>query len=275
MEEESEDVVSNENLTTGDNPSREPIRRLSGRFCAELGLSQNASDVTWHMAINVNILVGSEEESLELTVATTLYMITHIINEHRSLEEISRISGIQADRIDRHYRWIHQHREVLVYPSSFRLKLQALSGAVVPDVVGSLPPPNADEGEFDLEESGGDLERYAIQPKGIYELCDQYSDELGLSERISDVFYHISAKIKAGFYPAAHSPLPVVAVSLYMLSHVATLGISVEQISETVGISEGAIRNAYRRVFPRRNLVIDHYVFYHMIRIHRAANNLA
>lgn len=136
--------------------------------------------------------------------------------------------------------------------------LGALTGVCERSLLDSLPLPKT---VFIYHgEGGSDLEHRLIcaDPNRLEELCSQYSYELNYDDDIRYICSVIAGKIRAGLYLAGLSPLPVVAASLYMASHLASRsGTSISQISEVVGISEGTISDAYRSVYPRRRELID------------------
>lgn len=214
-------------------------------------------------------LVDQTPRLQALVVSTVLYMVTHIMDEHRSLEEISRVSGVQVDTICGIYRRIHSSREQLIISNMFG----ALSGGSVQDFLDLLPPPNAENDFVDHEEGGYDLEHYLIpaHPKQLDELCAQFGHEVDHFEGFRGICLTIAGRVGAGPYLAGNSPLPVFAVSLYIASHLASSGTTIRQVSEVVGISEGTIRNAYRSVYPLRGELIDSSVLetHEEVRRHR------
>ncbi|KAF6225898.1 hypothetical protein HO133_009901 [Letharia lupina] len=230
------------------------IDYLCDAFCEELAVSHNTFNVAREMAQRLALSMG-EHHTPGYIVSVTFYMVTHIMNERRSLEEIWGIANVQTEEIHQAYRRIHPTREQLILPHMFA----ALGGDSVQNFLESLPSPSTENGFTDQEDGGTDLEHYLVpaQPKRLEELCNQYSDELAYFGGIRDICLQIAGKIRAGLYLAGLSPLPVIAVSLYMASHLASFGTPIRQISEVVGISEGTIRNAYRRVHPWRGELID------------------
>lgn len=237
---------------------------LCAEFCEGLGLSHSTSHVARQMVENHYIQMDWDNhtpllpvlQALQaLVVSTVLYMVTHLMNEHRSLEEISRVSGIPAENSREVYRHLHSRREELIESNM----LGALPGGSVQDFLNLLPPPTAENGFVDHEEFGSDLEHYLIpaHPKQLEDLCVQHSDELDQFQGVSGMCLYIARKIREGSYLAGLSPLPVAAVSLFMASHLASSGTTIRRVSEVVGISEGTVRNAYRSVYPRRRDLID------------------
>lgn len=254
MENEDESSDSMIDGWEGESDTAYLIHQACIMFCAELGLSSNTSHVVWQIVqhLDNNRDMGSHTGSIQ---AIALHVATHIMNEHRSLEEISRVSGIRAETIGRDYRQIHPIREQLIGSDIIR----ALSGDSVQDFCELLPALNAENGFMDHGEDGNDLEYHLIPatPKPLEELCSEYGDELGQSADIRDVCSRMAGRIRAGEYLDGLSPLPVVAVGLYMASHLMGASTPIRQISDVVGISEGTIRNAYRRIYPWRSELID------------------
>lgn len=231
---------------------------LCNDFCERLGLSYNTSNVARQVLEHRRFNVDWDDHMLWLqarVVSTALYVVTHIMNEHRSLEEISRVSHVPTEDIRRIYRRVYPNRELFIKSNM----LGALRGGSVQDFLDLLPPLIPENGFMDEEEGGSDLEHYLIpaHPKQLEELCVQYSDELDQFHGVRGICLYIARKIRAGPYLAGLSPLPVVAVSLFMASYLASSGTTIRQVSEVVGISEGTIRNAYRSVYPRRRDLID------------------
>ena len=233
-------------------------------FCEYLGLSHSTLQVARQMIQYHYIEMGWEHHMPQLpalpalpalVASTVLYMVTHVMNEHRSLEEISRVSSIPAEQIRRIYRHMYSTREQLIGSNM----LGVLPGGSVQDFLNLLPAPTAENDFVDHEEGGNDLEHYLIpaHPTQLEDLCVQHSDELDQFQGVRGICLYIARKIRAGRYLAGLSPLPVVAVSLYMASHLASSGTTVRRVSEVVSISEGTIRNAYKSVYQRRRDIVD------------------
>lgn len=279
-QDEDVDFVFEDHPATADWPRlSDDIEFLCDVFCEDLDLSVRLSYVALRMAEHLELNRGFENHTMVVTarliVSTTLYMVTHIMNEHRSLDDISGVSGIQVEQIRRAYRHIHPIREQLIRPET----LWALRGGSVQDFLELLPAPSTENGFMDHGGGGNDLEHYLISAptKQLEELCDQYSDELAHSGDARDICRRIAGQIRAGLYLTGLSPLPVVAVSLYMASHLMGLGTSIRRISEVVGVSEGTIRNAYRSVYSWRDELINSNMLdmYEDIRRHRVLGLIA
>ncbi len=242
---------------------------LARSLCEELDLTQDASDLACQMAGPLGDLYPSyHAHSPRNTVAATLYIVTHFKNEHRSLEEISRISGIRVEDIRRVYRYFWPIRDELIEQQL--PELEGLSGCYVHNVLDLLPPPNTDDGSTDYAADGSDLTYRTMNARlnNVRQICDRYSDALWLCKSIRSSYILVAESIPY------RSPLPVAAVSLYMMSHIIGLGITISQISEVAGISEGRIRSAYRILYPLRGDFFDDDLL-HDLRRHRVVQHLA
>lgn len=56
---------------------------------------------------------------------------------------------------------------------------------------------------------------------------------------------------------AGRSPLSVAAACIYTASHFMGHPKSPKEISAVAGVSDGTIRNAYKLIYPKRELLID------------------
>ena len=232
------------------------IHYLCDLFCGELGLSLDTSRIVEQMAEELDLSLDIEDHTPRLIVSTTLYMATHILNEHRSLGDISRVSSTQAEDIRRAYRRIYPTREQLIQPHMLR----GLNNNIVQDFLNHLPAPNIENGFMNHEEAGIGLEHYVLVPSGITqrEFCHHCCDALGFPGGIRNTCSQLAGKIQGGPYLAGRSSLPIVAVSLFMISHLMYFETTIKQISDVVGISEGTIRDAYRSVYPWRGEVVEY-----------------
>lgn len=249
----------------------ETIHFICDLFCGELGLSLDTSRIVEQMAEELDRTQDLVDHSPRLIVSTTLYMATHILNEHRSLGDISRVSGTRAEDIRQAYRRIYPTREQLIQPHMLR----GLNSNIVQDFLDHLPAPNMENGFMNHAETGSDLEHYLIHASGTTEreFCHHCCDALGFLG-VRDTCSQLARKIGGGPYLAGFSSLPIVAVSLYMVAHLMYFETTIKQISEVVGISEGTIRVAYRCVYPWRGEVVD-YGIVDDIRRHRFLQNTA
>lgn len=241
-------------------------------FCEGLGLSFPTSQVAARIAEYMHRNLNLEDRRHRFAVSSALYIATHIMSEHRSLEEICRVSGMQAEDILRTYRQIYSFRGRLIQPNMPGvLRVDSLD-----DIFERLPAPNVENGFMDYEESGSDLEHYLIPAdlRQLEELCDDCAGRLGHSASIQFICLQIAKDIRDERYLAGLSPVPIVAVSLYMVSHLLGIGTPIKQISEVVGISEGTVRNAYRSIYPVRDEILD-YEMLEDIRGDRLARDLA
>ena len=266
---EEEGLIDEDPATEHVIDSAEDVAHPARSLCAELGLTQDASDLACQMAGRLGDLCPSHHAHYPRnTVATTLYIVTHIKNEHKSLEEISRISGIRVEDIRRVYRYLWPMRHELIEQQL--PELEELSGCYVHNLLDLLPRPNTDDGSTDYAADGSDLRHRTMNARlnNVRQICDRYSHALWLCESIRSSYIRVAESIPY------RSPLPVAAVSLYMMSHIIGLGITVSQISEVAGISEGRIRSAYRILYPLRGDFFDDDLL-HDLRRHRVVQHLA
>lgn len=255
LEDDGVDSMDDEPLETDGWPRlSENTIFLCHRFREDLGLSLNALNIALQMAEYFDSSMDFDYSPL-VTVSTTLYMASHMMNEHRSPLEIFYSSGIETQSIRRAYSRIYPIRETLIRPQM----LGSLSVGNLQDFVNSLPSPDTED-RLDTENRLIDHGRDGCElahPEQLEELCNQYSDELAHVGGVRDICPQIAGKVQAGLYLTGPSPLPVVAVSLYIASQLVNFGTTIKQISEVVGVSEGTIRDAYRSVYPWRGEFID------------------
>jgi len=53
------------------------------------------------------------------------------------------------------------------------------------------------------------------------------------------------------------SPLSIAACSIYIASHFVGQPKTAKEISDVAGVSDGTIRNAYKLIYPKRELLIE------------------
>ena len=251
-EDEEEDMTS----------LREHIQRLSYMLCRNLRLSLDLSKIVSKISDYLGTMadfVDFRWDTPLFIIGATLHMVTHIMKEHRPLDLIARIVGVSLGWIREFHRRINPYREQLIRPNM----LDVLSRGVIQHLPGSLPPPDAENDFMDHEEGVDRLEHCLIPTRlnQLEELCVQCSNELALSEDVRVLCSKIAGSIQAGHYLAGRSPLSIVAVSLYIASHLVSSGTTIRQISEISGISEGTIRRVYRRVYPK----LGDFIFFSMI----------
>ena len=262
-DEESEDSIhEHEGLAEQMTSLGEHYRRVSNALCCSLRLSYDlfmiAPMISEHLGTMVDFVDFRWDTPLFITGAT-LHMVTHMMDEPRPLDLIAAVTGVPVEDLHEFHRRINPYREQLIRPHM----LDVLSGGVIQDLPGSLPPFNAENYFMVREEVVDDLEHYFIPNRmnQLEELCIQCSNELAHSADVRALCSEIARSIKAGRYLAGRSPLVIVAVSLYIASHLASSGTTIRQISEVSGISDGTIRRVYRRVYPE----LGHFIFFSMI----------
>ena len=75
--------------------------------------------------------------------------------------------------------------------------------------------------------------------------------------RSSSVAVKIADRIDKLGLLAGRSPLSIVAVCIYMASHIIGQPKSAKDIAAVASVSDGTIRNAYKLIFPRREELVD------------------
>ena len=89
------------------------------------------------------------------------------------------------------------------------------------------------------------------------ELCERYCNQLGLPFQIIKVSQEIADRMDAGGMLAGRSPLSVAAVSIYTASHLMGHAKTAKEIAVVAGVSDGTIRNAYKLVYPKKDVLFD------------------
>ncbi len=272
---EEEDLI-HDNIAL-DDPATEHVNRIHSEILdsyyylfEELDLSLDTFELACKMAAHLcGFQDPGDPSPRETLVDTTIYIVTHIKNEHKSLEEIASASCTQVERIRRMYRKLWPIRDRIA--EQHWDELEGPSGSRVYNLLDLLPFPNTVDDSTDYEADGSDPEDHAIhaQLSGVRELFNQYSDALGLSGDIRNICIRLADRIMLFRFS-----LPVAAVSLFMLSHIMELDITIRQISEVAGISEGSIRRAYRTLYPLRgDFFLDSLL--HDIRRYRVVQYIA
>lgn len=231
------------------------IESLCFLFCQDLNLSDAAMEVAAQMAEQLDLTVDLENHTPRLVLSTTLYIVTHIIDQHRSLEQISELSGIRAEDIRQAYILVRPAREVFIQHDM----LGVLRGGSLQDFLELLPAPTTENGFLDYEGGWFENEHHLISAhsKQPEQLCDRYSDELDYFGEVRDICRQLAGQLQAVIFRDFFSPLPAVAVSLYIASHLVSLGTPIGQISQVVGIRDGLIEKCYRSFHPYRRDFIN------------------
>ena len=89
------------------------------------------------------------------------------------------------------------------------------------------------------------------------ELCARFCNHLNLNYQITTIAQQIAEKMDQGAMLAGRSPLSVAAACIYTASHFMGQPKSPKEISLVAGVSDGTIRNAYKLIYPKREMLID------------------
>ena len=143
-----------------------------------------------------------------------------------------------------------------------------LNGATLEDLLALLPTPTENIG-FIRSRSGvaglTGLEYDLVSRREHIDLgryCTQLGYDQSLVGGIIDLVCQETAhSIRRAMILDARSPQPVMAVSIYMGSHLLCVGTSIKRISEVIGVSERTIRTAYGSVYPRRAELVESRFF--------------
>ena len=100
----------------------------------------------------------------------------------------------------------------------------------------------------------------------INERLDRYCTQLEYDDGLVGGFINLVCRevahnIRRTMILDSRSPQPVMAVSIYMGSHLLCVGTSIKRISEIVGVSERTIRTTYGSVYPRRAELVESRFF--------------
>lgn len=229
-------------------------------FCQALGFSYQAIEAAQDMSELLEDIFELPDHSPQCIAATTAYIISHIMGQAASIADISDVSGIHVELIRSSYRIVHPNREKLILPQMPR----ELGREYIEGILALLPALRPEDGFIDVEgvnekkNDGSDLEYHLIPPRNghLGELCDRCGTRLGYEPNAIWMSQSFAWKISLGFFLPGHSPLPIVALSLYMVNYLMGLQRFCWQISDVVGVSEGTIRDSYRRVYRHRRQLV-------------------
>lgn len=208
------------------------------------------------------------------------YIVSHVLGEPKSPKDISSVVHIHPDHIRSFYRSIYPNRDQLVFRElldepSCRANMQGvfamlLNEATLEDMLTLLPAPTHDNDSIEGSTEAvavSELEYYLIaRREHLDELVDRFCTKLGYDQGLVGGFIEllsqdIAHRILKFMFLAGRSPQPIIAVSIYMASHLLRVGTSMKRISEVVDVSERTIRTAYRSVYPRRDELVESEVF--------------
>ena len=97
----------------------------------------------------------------------------------------------------------------------------------------------------------------AVQMTDPKELCERFCSQLRLSFQITKVSQEIADNMDKCGMLAGRSPLSIAAACIYTASHLMGQAKSAKDISAVAGVSDGTIRNAYKLIYPKRELLIN------------------
>lgn len=243
--------------------------------CNELNLSSRANAIAFQMAQRLGTLGWMGGHNGFCVGTAAMYIVSHIMGEPKSPEHISSVVNVEPHHIRGVYRCIYPNRDRLVFREllaepAARANLQGVfrlshNGACLEDMLALLPTPAHGNGSIE-----GDTEAFAVSEleyhlishrEDLEQLVDRFCTELGYDQGLVGGFIElfcqdIAHSIRNSMFLAGRSPQPIIAVSIYMSSHLLGVGTSIKRISEVVGVSERTIRTAYKSIYPRRNELV-------------------
>lgn len=202
-----------------------------------------------------------ENHTQQEIAATSIYMASHLVGQPKTPTEISRVAGVSPNRIQSVYRQVYPERMQFIGASS----LAIIAGDHVEGMLAFLPAPDDGNGVMGEEEERQELQRYHIRLHDLSEQVERIlSMNLGGSRSVSVISEDIATRIIGDIHSGGalesisglRSPRLIVAIGLYMASHLLGLQTSPRRIADLVGIDERTLKWAYGRVYPQRNLLI-------------------
>lgn len=249
--------------------------------CSRLNLSNRATAVAALLAAKLRTLGWLQAYTPNCIGSVAIYVVSHIMGEPKSPEDISPLfRNMQPDLIRSVYRFIHPRkdelvtRELLMDPAA-RAHAQGvfallLNRATLEDMLALLPIPTEVIGFIRSKNEAPSLTglEYDLvsRREQINERLGGYCTLLGYDDGLVGGFINlvcreIAHNIRRTMILDFRSPQPVMAVSIYMGSHLLCVGTSIRRISEVVGVSERTIRTAYGTVYPRRAELVESRFF--------------
>lgn len=259
----------------------EALRRLENQrwlehwpeTCHQLNLSDRASVIAFFMSRNLLNMLWLEGHTVKCVGSAALYIASYIMGEPKSPEDISIAVDIQPDHIRSIYRSIHPVRDQLVVgkfleEATARANLHGvfallLKGASLKDMLALLPTPTYGNHRIDTNT------HLISRREHLDELSERFCTELGYDQSlvaglIDSFCQDVAHKICKTKILAGRSPQTIIAVSIYMASHLLCVGTSIKRISEVVHVSEDRIQEAYTSVYPSRDELVKSK-YYHRI----------
>ncbi|KAM0800704.1 hypothetical protein BDR22DRAFT_889067 [Usnea florida] len=263
-------------------------------ICNALGLSDRIVAFAWQLTYRLNNMESFQRDPLDCLGGVAIYIMSHILGEPRSLQVVSAAVRTNPDHLESVYRALHPIRDQLVSVQLFMepaarrnmhgpMAMLFGDGAAMSNMLALLPPPTEGDDIFKntseaVAISEREYDRIASR-EHLNEATDQYCALLGyrrglLAGFVRHLSQNIAHKIRETIFLDSRSLRPVIAVSIYMASHLLRENLSIKQIAEALGISERTTRTAYRRVYPRRAEFVDDR-FYHRMSISKVLRSLS
>ena len=263
-------------------------------ICNAIGLSDRIVAFAWQLTYRLNNMESFNHDPLDCLGGVAIYIMSHILGEPRSLQVVAAAVRTQPDDLESVYRALHPIRDQLV---SVELFMQSAArrnmhgpvamlfgdGAAMSNMLALLPPPTDGDDIFKSTSkavaiSEREYDQIASRER-LNEATEQYCKWLGyrrglLAGFVVHLSQNIAHKIRETIFLDTRSLRPVIAVSIYMASHLLRENLSIKQVAEALGISERTTREAYRRVYPRRAEFVDDR-FYHRMSISKVLRALS
>ena len=262
--------------------------------CNALGLSDRIVAFAWQLTYRLHNMESFDHDPLDCLGGVAIYIMSHILGEPRTLHVVATAVRTLPEDLESVYRALHPIRDQLV---SVELFMEAAArrnmhgpmamlfgdGAAMSNMLALLPPPTDGDDIFkSTSETVAISEREYDQiasRERLNEATDQYCELLGydrglLAGFVVHLSQNIAHKIRETVFLHSRSLKPVIAVSIYMASHLLRENLSIKCIAEALGISERTTRDAYRRVYPRRAEFVDDR-FYHRMSISKVLRALS
>ena len=233
-------------------PDLSNFRELNEDFCVQLDLDM---EITMLSESIVQRLTESPDWSsghnVWCVVTLGIYIASYLTGEPRSPREISAITGVGADHIRRSFDYIYPDRESLA-DEELRSQLEDIVD------VASLrwPAPFNEVNDQQIE----DNRVLTFLRDGCRQCCNEVGmddKEVDLSSRIAERIWREDA---IGDLPGpsagkSHSRA-IVAVSVFMASHLVSRPITARQIAKAIVLSDVDVQTAYRHVYDLRDELV-------------------
>lgn len=254
-------------------PDEEEVAQRVVDICIDFGREMHLSPCMGYlverMAVNVQSMNDLEGHTPRCAVAVTIYMVSHILNEIRSLDEISRVSNISTPHLREAYHLIYLCREYLI-PLDLPAELADRSGDMS-TVLALLPAPTPENGFYEEEKINlsGDVdceeddETCEENHFSIKDLCEIFCIELEYNRDVIVICQSMAGKVIGKCGQGRDYSRRIAAVCVLMVSHLTgfhssmDFGTSVEIICDAVGASEVELGDDYATVYGWLTEIID------------------